>query len=218
MRSAFTPIMGWLILLSGCAEPTELPVAQASPAPASQSSTAATNSQPLACTIHGNPVCKLGRAPQIKVSLINQTKRDIYLVGSLDASDCKWRYPHCYFEVTGPDGKAVVDDVGRCGFMNALRLEDFVLVLPGEAFDPYQRIDDYGFFASHQLRSSTFQQPGEYRIRFIYSTKNANMAPWLGVGSPAEESKAEIASLFQQVPKIEVRSDEFTLTVVAPDK
>ena len=101
----------------------------------------------------------------ISVALTNETDVDIYLVGSLDASDCKWRYPHCYFEVTGPDGKPAARKIGRCGNMNTLRAEDFAKVPPGGSFDPYQQVDGYGFFAAHQLDPHNFREPGVPHLR-----------------------------------------------------
>jgi hypothetical protein len=160
----------------------------------------------------------LGKAPKITVALTNQTDADIYLVGSLDASDCKWRYPHCYFEVIGPDGKAAVRRISRCGNMNTLRGKDFAKVPPGGTFDPYQRIDDYGFFSAHQLSPDTFREAGVYRIRLVYSTKNDDIGAWGGDGGRRVAANEEIMNLFKQVPKTEVRSNEFALTVIAPGK
>src|SRR5262249_45802626 len=112
--------------------------------------------KPLSCTIHADRTCELGKAPNVKVAITNQTNADIYLVGSLDASDCKWRYPYCSFEVIGPNGNSAVQGIMRCGNMNTLREQDFVKVKPGAPFDPYQRADDYGFFSAHQLDPSNF--------------------------------------------------------------
>ena len=92
---------------------------------------------PLGCVIRSDPTCVLGSAPKVTVTLINQTNSDVYLVGSLDGSECRWRYPYCYFELTGPDGKLNDYPGGsRCGYMNALREKDFVKVPSGGKFDP----------------------------------------------------------------------------------
>lgn len=106
-----------LALLSfGCADPTE----------------------PLSCTIWcDEPTCDLGHVPNIAVMLTNQAKSDIYLVGSLDGSDSEMRYPFCYFEVIGPDGKSAVQGIPRCGNTNMLGEKNFVNVSPGESFFPY---------------------------------------------------------------------------------
>jgi len=173
---------------------------------------------PVGCAIKGDPTCEVGKAPRITVSLTNLTDADIYLVGSLDASDCKRRYPHCFFEVTGPDGKPAVQKIARCAFMNMLRAKDFIKVAPGEAFDPFQSIDDHGFFSAYQLDERHFRAPGVYRIRFVYSTKEADINAWAGDGAEKVAADDELVGKFKQVPKVEVRSDEFTLTVVAPGK
>ena len=167
--------------------------------------------KPLHCLIRGEATCKLGEAPKIQVALVNQTHEDILLVGSLDASDCKWRYPHCYFEVINPNGKSVPISTPRCGLTNPLRKQDFVEVPPDASFNPYKTVDDYGFFAAHQLRAQNFTQLGRYRIRFVYSTDQEDVIDWRGNGEDAE-----LVSLLNQVPKTEVRSEEFVVTVKAP--
>lgn len=169
--------------------------------------------KPLHCVIRGEATCKLGEAPKIQVSLVNQTQEDIYLVGSLDASDCKWRYPLCYFEVTGPDGKQVPNSIPRCGLTNPLRAKDFVKVASHDSFDPYKSVDDYGFFSAHQLSQSNFNRAGQYRIRFVYSTASEDVAKWRGNGGDAE-----LISLLKQVPKTDVKSEEFVVTVVTAEK
>jgi len=202
------------LLAAGCAEPSPEPVAAgATPVPRG-----APKREPVGCTIKGDLTCESGKAPKITVSLTNQTDADIYLVGSLDASDCKWRYPHCYFEVIGPDGKSAVRGISRCGFINTLRIKDFAKVPPGGTFDPYQRIDDYGFFSAHQLSPDTFREPGVYRLRFVYCTASHVIGAWAGDGGRAVAADKEIVNLFKQVPKVEVRSNEFVLTVAAPGK
>ena len=174
--------------------------------------------RPLACVIRSEETCELGKVPQIKVAITNRTMADIYLVGSLDASDSQRRYPHCYFEVIGPDGKSAIPEFSGCSFKNTLREQDFVPVRPRKSFDPYQKIDDYGFFSAYQLAPETFRRPGEYRIRFIYSTKNDNIVDWAGDGFRKVAVDEKLLGMFKQVPKVEVRSNEFKVTIVEPGK
>jgi hypothetical protein len=167
--------------------------------------------RPVDCRLTGDPVCKVGEAPRLNVRLINRTGADIYLVGSLDASDCKWRYPYCYFEVRRPSGRSDRRPNGRCWIFSRIRTKDFIKVNPGDAFDPYQRIDDHGFFPTEQLGKHHFNQVGTYLIRFFYCTKG-----WTWDGP--EGSYREMESLIRQVPKIDIRSNEFVLQVVEPGK
>jgi hypothetical protein len=181
---------------------------------------------PLTCTIRSQPTCELGQAPTISVEIANWTEGDVYLIGSLDGSDIKWRLPLCYFEVIGPDGKPVQQRIFRdCGNMNAIREKDFVKVPRGGKFDPYQKIDDLGFFGTALLTPATFQAEGEYRIRFVYSTDRAEPKYWLGDvnGSAAlmlstGGANEEVVKLLAKVPKTTVSSNEITVKVVRSNK
>ncbi len=168
----------------------------------------------IGCIIRGEPTCKVGESPKITVELTNQGSTAIYLVGSLDASDSKWRYPYCYFDVIGPNGASAVKGTMRCGNMNTLRAKDFMKVPAGGTFNPYQHVDQSGFFSAHQLYPENFRQPGEYRFRFVYSTANNDIGAWGGDGGASVAKDAEIMRMFRLVPKVEVQSEEFKLTVV----
>jgi hypothetical protein len=179
---------------------------------------------PVTCTIRSEPTCRSGSAPTVAVEIANWTGSDIYLIGSLDGSDLKWRYPLCYFEVIGPNGRPAQPRIARCGNMNAIREKDFVKVPPGGKFDPYQTIDEYGFFGSSQLTAAIFPLPGRYRIRLIYSTDQADAKCWLGDshGNRSEmlntgRSDEAIIKLLDQVPKTTVSSNEITVQVLPSD-
>jgi hypothetical protein len=180
---------------------------------------------PLTCTIRSGHTCELGKAPAIAVEIANWTEGDIYLIGSLDGSDHKWRFPLCYFEVIGPNGKSAVQTVARCGNMNAIRGKDFVKVPRGGKFDPYQKIDDLGFFASSLISPTTFRAEGEYRIRFIYSTDRVEPKYWLGDVNgdtaemlPTEGNNEKVVKLLAKVPKTTISSNEISVKVVRPNK
>jgi hypothetical protein len=62
----------------------------------------------------GGIVCKLatlrdryrvGDRPEISARIINGTEKAIYLVGSLDGSERKARFPHVYYSVSGVEGR-----------------------------------------------------------------------------------------------------------------
>lgn len=169
---------------------------------------------PLRCVIRSAPTCRLGKVPSIKVAITNQTRSDITLVGSLDGSGCNGRYPHCYFEIIGPNGENAVMGLGRCGNMNTLCAQDFVVVPGGKAWDPYKPVNNHSFFSSGDLNSLTFGTPGEYRIRFVYSTKNGDIAKWAGDGRTQVAASKELNALFKKVPKLELKSNEIKVTVV----
>jgi hypothetical protein len=152
---------------------------------------------------------KPGETPELKVAIVNKTRKDVYLIGSLDASDLKWRSPHCYFSIERPN-KDPLPGGGRCGNMNSLRENDFVLVKSGESFDPYQSIDGYGFFGPYIMgNKDAFKAPGTYKITFHYSTKSTKIGDYLGDGSTNEK----LLALFMQMPHIELTSNTVEIEV-----
>ena len=181
---------------------------------------------PLTCTIRSEPTCELGQVPAISVEIANWTESEIYVIGSLDGSDTKCRYPFCYFEVLGPDGKPVQLRLFRdCGNMNAIREKDFLKVPPGGKFNPYQKIDDHGFFGTSLITPATFRAEGEYRIRFVYSTDRAEPKFWLGDANGdmglilnTGGTNENVVKLLSKVPKITASSNEITVKVVRPKK
>ena len=193
----------WLALLAaGCAET------------APDDADAAEHRDPVGCVITGDRTCEVGKVPRLVVTLTNQTDADIYLVGSLDASDSKWRYPHCTFEVSGPP-RNPPPEYGRCGNMNSLRVEDFVKVPPGGGFDPTRGVWGSGWLTPDHKPAAGFSVPGVYRVRFVYSAKCDDIGQWNGFLNSATVGD-EVAARFGREPKVEVRSDEFVVTVLAP--
>ena len=154
-----------------------------------------------------NKTYKLGEVPQIEVFIKNNTKKDIYLIGSLDASEEKWRGPHCYFIIESP-APINKEPIGRCGNMNSIKPEDFILVKSGGVFNPYQK----GFFGSYQISSKeNFKIPGTYRITFYYSTKSEKLEEYFGDDYDIDKDK--IRSLFSKVPHVELKSNTLSITI-----
>jgi hypothetical protein len=168
---------------------------------------------PLSCQISADVTCELGKAPRVTVKLTNRTRGNILLIGSLDGSDCKMRYPHAYFEVIGPDGKSAVKGLGRCGNTNPLTVKDFVKVPAGGLFDPYAAVNGHGFFTSTQLRATNFDRPGKYRIRFTYSTEAPDISHFGATPRSDRAMPAELARLLMGVPKATVTSNEIVVEV-----
>lgn len=151
-----------------------------------------------------------GESPQVLVRMRNESQEPVVLVGSLDASDIKWRYPFCYFEIEGPPD-AQAWGLGRCGNMNPLRPQDFVSVQPGKDFDPYARVDDYGFFDNSQMDWHAFAVPGKYRLTWVYSTASEAPQEWLGDGT-----LGEVSELLKRVPHGIARSNTVEINVTSP--
>ncbi len=160
----------------------------------------------------------LGEQVELQVRIVNRSDESHPLIGSLDASDVKWRYPHCTFEVIGPDGAPVGLGIGgRCGNMNNLRLEDIVTVKPGESFDPYMQIDNGGFFSHAIHQRNALGVVGQYRVRFQYSTEAESEREFLGdMGRMGDAGAApsELSERLARLPRIHLESNELVLLVV----
>jgi hypothetical protein len=159
-------------------------------------------------------VYKVGELPRLTVRIYNNTKDDVYFIGSLDGSDVKWRFPYCYYTIDRP--KAGKEKLQRCRNMNTLRVEDFKLVRSGQSFDPYESIDNYGFFTDYTTANKEmFKHVGVYKIKFHYSTNSIDINQFIG-DKPFRSNYSDslrVDSLFKAVPKVELLSNEIVFRV-----
>jgi hypothetical protein len=168
---------------------------------------------PLGCEINADATCEVGKAPRVTVKLINRTRGEVMLIGSLDGSDYKMRYPHAYFEVIGPDGKSAVKRLGRCGNTNPLTAKNIVKVPAGGSFNPYAPVQGHGFFGSTQLSGHNFDRPGKYRIRFVYSTEAPDDRHFGARPLSDRPMPAGLVRLLKRVPRTTVTSNEVVVEV-----
>jgi hypothetical protein len=173
----------------------------------------------FACTISAAPTCVLGEGPVINVALTNLTDQDFYLIRSLGASEERDRYPFVYFEVTRPDDEPI-RGFGRCALVGGLYDKAFVLVPGGTSFNPFDSErpgEDPATVNILHIHRELVQTPGVYRFRLVYSTASANIADYAGWngGRPVVNTPA-IQALFEQVPRMVVKSNEIQVTIVPP--
>jgi len=150
----------------------------------------------------------VGDVPTITVSITNRSAKEVILVGSLDGSNDGWRFPKCRLEILDAVGKPVTAPMARCGHMNVLRTADFVAVAAGGTFNPYGG----GFFAPYQFHQFPVTTPGDYTLRFYYSTSD-RVQDYFGDERMMGRTNAtpEIQRLFKRVPKLELKSNELKL-------
>lgn len=156
-------------------------------------------------------VLQIGETPTVKVEITNLSPSNVNFIGSLDASDVKWRFPHCYFTIEKPRLDNLEAEE-RCGLMNTLRPEDFVSVEPNETFSPYVEQGESRFFSSRQMsREENFRLPGTYRIQFHYSTQSNDIEDYLGDDYNAK--RRQLKRLLQDVPKVKLESNVVTVEI-----
>lgn len=157
---------------------------------------------------------KLGQIPEIQVKIQNNSGQDWYLIGSLDDSEFKLRYPYCKLLIEKPQYEKM-EPVEICGVSNTLRFEDFQYVNNGESFNPYKIIDEYGYWGSSELRKENFKYPGKYKLQFLYSTKSRKFDSYLGTPNALMEKwyLDSLRVLVEKVPKIELASNILELEI-----
>lgn len=159
---------------------------------------------PCKLTVTSN-VLQMGETPEVSVEITNLSPSNVNFIGSLDGSDVRWRFPHCYFTIEKPR-EDKPESWGRCGNMNTLRPEDFIQVKRNESFNPYLSKGSSGFFSSYEIgRKANFRIPGTYRIQFHYSTLSDDIEEYLG--DDYKSKRSQLKRLLQDVPKVKLESN-----------
>lgn len=187
-------------------------------------------SNSLTCILKAKKrIYKIGENPEFQIEIVNKTDSSFNLVGSLDGSGIGIRLPICMFFVKHQMfGK--LDRRGFiCGNVNSIREVEFKKVQPHNSFDPYQKIDDYGYFSSYNMSWEQFLVPGIYNVKFLYSTMNKNsylnwsiekdtsLTNWYFDNGKEEvyygilNQERIIDSLWNLVPEIELESNEISI-------
>jgi hypothetical protein len=163
----------------------------------------------LKCSLHSEKTYyKIGEVPKLRVQIQNASRKDVYLIGSLDGSIARWRMPYCYFTIEKPKPDTIRLDL--CGNLNTLKPKNIRLVKSGAGFNPYSD----GFFPNYTGQDvREFRNPGIYRLRFHYSTNSENIDDFMGNGPLDHErtDAAELRRLLKQVPKVSLESNEIEL-------
>lgn len=172
-------------------------------------------SSQFTCTLTSDKkIYTLGEIPKLHVEIINNSKKKVLLIGSLDGSEEKFRMPWCYFIVEKPIPDTIIFQ--SCKTSNPLRSEDFVTVKRGEIFNPYKKVDNSGFFPDFMTtQKETFRNKGTYKIRFCYSTASKNILKY--VGTPGGWTKGtdtiKLKALFKKLMHTELVSNTIELII-----
>ena len=117
------------------------------------------NDGDFTCTLKADKeVYKVGEIPQLEVTITNNSKSDVYLIGALDGSDVKLRYPYCYYTIQKPDNVS----------MSYAESRDIATLKPEElkretrkTFNPVWDGDDFNFIPDNAATDDrTFKNSG----------------------------------------------------------
>jgi hypothetical protein len=119
---------------------------------------------------------QVGDAPVFRVVMRNVSQKRFYLVGAIDGSERKWRYPHVTLTIEGPDGGVARPQLAFCGNVNPLCRRDIVLIEPGDSLEPISQ----PFWPPVDAHYARFAKPGEFTVKFHYSSNALDYSDWQG--------------------------------------
>ena len=97
----------------------------------------------------------VGQYPDLKVTLRNRTQKGVLAVGSFG-----------WLEIVDSQGNPVFSEQLKCGVEDCLRAEDLVVIGGDQEFNPFGE----GFPVTRYLDRSQVSRPGEYQLRYHYTT------------------------------------------------
>lgn len=130
-------------------------------------------------------------------------------MGVLDGSEVGLRYPHYLPSVQGPDYESPTPEWPD--MISPLRMNDFLLLQPGEAFDPTEPVNGAGYLPLIGLRDFVPPAAGRYLLSLTLSTESLRNGEWLGRAPRAEQD--EVMRQVGKVPRCKVTSNVLTIDV-----
>lgn len=163
---------------------------------------------------------RVGDAPVFLVVMRNVGDKTFNLVGAVDGSEYRARYPHVTLTVEGPSGGMYRDPVLPWGYINdlpvnpipaigehSLQPEDFVTMGPGDELRPIT----LPFWPPNDVVHARFEKPGQYKVVFRYSSNSIDYLDWEG-RSASPPMRPDIVELLRRVPRFEL-ADSVMVTV-----
>jgi hypothetical protein len=156
----------------------------------------------------------VGMPIPIKVEVRNLSQQRVWIVGVVDGSEDAIRYPH-YLPRISMAGQVVAEPPPppEDPLVGPLRLADFRLLAPGEAFDPTNPDPGAKFLPISTFSNFRSAVPGRFEFSLILSTQSQYPEQWLGsFGQDAERSA--VLERLAQVPRLTVSSNVLQVEVI----
>jgi hypothetical protein len=155
----------------------------------------------------------VGMPIPIKIEVRNLSQQSVWIVGVVDGSEDAIRYPH-YLPRISMAGQVVAEPPPpEDPLVGPLRLADFRLLAPGEAFDPTNPHPGAKFLPISTFSNFRSALPGQSEFSLILSTQSQYPEQWLGsFGQDAERSA--VLERIAQVPRLTVRSNVLQIEVI----
>lgn len=155
----------------------------------------------------------VGMPIPIKIEVRNLSQQSVWVVGVVDGSEDAIRYPH-YLPRIAVAGQVVAErPPPEDPLVGPLRLADFRLLAPGEAFDPTNPHPGAAFLPISTFSNFRPVVQGRFEFSLVLSTQSQNPEQWLGYfGQDAERSA--VLERIAQVPRLTIRSNVLKVEVI----
>jgi hypothetical protein len=155
----------------------------------------------------------VGMPIPIKIEVRNLFQQSVWIVGVVDGSEDAIRYPHYLPQIAVAGQVVAVPPPPEDPRVGPLRLADFRLLAPGEAFDPTNPDPGAKFLPISTFSNFRSAVPGRYEFSLILSTQSQYPEQWLGsFGQDAERSA--VLERIAQVPRLTVSSNVLEVEVI----
>jgi hypothetical protein len=136
----------------------------------------------------------VGQYPDLKVTLRNRTQKGVLAVGSFG-----------WLEIVDSQGNPVFSEQLRCGVEDCLRAEDLAVIRGGQEFNPFGE----GFPVTRYLDHSQVSRPGEYQLRYHYTTTRRLADYWAQECGTADPLKRllRVAHVFHRILDMDLKSN-----------
>jgi hypothetical protein len=168
----------------------------------------------LAVTLQGpkEPQC-IGVQIPVTIEVRNLSHQIIWIIGVLSGSEEGIRYPYYLPQITMLGQVIAEPPLPEDPLVGPLRLGDFRLLAPDEAFDPTRPHPGATFLPISTFSNFQPVVPGRYEYTLILSTESQSPEQWLGrFGQDAELSG--VLERIEQVPRLTVRSNVLEVEVI----
>lgn len=143
----------------------------------------------------------VGAPVPVALELRNVSDRPVWVTGVLDGSEEGIRYPHYRPVVTRQGQTVAAPPPPEDPLVSPLRLLDFRLLRPGEAFDPTRADGDAAYLPLLTFANFRPDAPGVYEFSLMLSTESASPEQWLGAFGQ-DASRAAVLERIADVPRV----------------
>lgn len=158
-------------------------------------------------------VVKVGAPVNFRVNVKNVSNRPVWFVGVVDGSETGIRYPHYRPRVLRGDMPVAAPPAPEDPLVSPLRPADFVLLEPGQSFDPTASTHGAAFMLLSTFSNFRPDVAGDYRFELTLSTDSPSDEAWLGRFNQSAE-RERVLQRVAEIPRLTVSAQPLHIRAV----